>query len=70
MVSPENIYTSNIIQIEQAILNNMYMCMYMCYAYMYTHITIINEKEAMNLKEIKLGCMEGFRGRKRERTMM
>lgn len=42
----------------------------MCiYAYIYTHVTTINENEAMYLKENKEGYMWESGGKERERKM-
>lgn len=48
--NPENIHTSNVTQIEQVVLRNIYVCMYT-----YVHVRTINKKGAMNLKQNKQG---------------
>lgn len=40
------------------------------YTYMYTHITMYNKKEAMNLKESKEGFMGKFGRRKWENDII
>lgn len=54
MVNPKNIQIRNIKQTEQVVL--MYLGVFM-QRERHTHVTIINEKEAMNLKT---GYMEEF----------
>ena len=63
MISPENIHTSNITQIEQVILRNIFV-----YMYTYMHVTTIL-KNAMNLKGSKEMCMKWFRDRKEKGEM-
>lgn len=57
MVSPENIYASNILQMEQVIFRNIYVDTYI-------HVVTINGKEVTNLKEGKK-ALEG--GKEREK---
>lgn len=49
MVIPENKYMSKIIQTEQVIFRNIYIC-----TYTYKHVTI-NDGKVINLKESKEG---------------
>lgn len=65
MVSPENMYVSNIIQTEQAMFMYIYIHMCVCihdvllhtvlYTHTYMHVMPIQDKEVMNLKESKEG---------------
>lgn len=56
MVSPGNMHTSNM-ETEQAILRNIYVCMYL-------HAIMINEKEAINLNKSEEGYIGEFGRRK------
>lgn len=63
MVSPENMYMSNIIQSEQAMFMYIYIRTCVCihdlqlhtvlYTHTYMHVMPIQDKEVMNLKESK-----------------
>lgn len=64
MVSPENIYTSDVIQTEKVIIRNIYVC-----TYTYMCVTSISKKEVMSLKESNRGMWK-FGERERRREMM
>lgn len=63
-VIPENIYASNIIWTQQVLFKSIYVYTYTC-----MHVIIANEKEAINLKEVRRGIWKGVkRGNKRKKT--
>ena len=63
MVSSENTHVSNIIQTVQAVLiiRNIHRYRY-TYIYIRLHVTTINEKEAMNLKESREAWRRVYEG--------
>ena len=62
MISPGNMHTSNM-ETEQAILRNIYVCMYL-------HAIMINEKEAINLNKSEEGYIGEFGRRKESNVVM